>query len=155
MFANPRSPNLPDYTIFVQRVMGIPEAVLPYNSPFIGYALNRALNLVLMVPTVPGDDYTLAVYNCAGHIQLTITPDIVVDGVSYGYFEKLRQQFDLLKTVNGTVNASSDQGSSTSNTVSEALAELTIEDMGFMRTLWGRNYLGFNQDYGPTVWGLS
>lgn len=155
MFGHPTYPNLSDYIYFVQQIMGVPEQVLPYNSPYISYALHRAQHIVLSIPCIGGEDYTLAVYNCAGHIQLTITPDVVVDGVSYGYFDKLRVQFDLLKTVNGVVSASSDQGSATTNAVPDGLANLTIEDLGFMKTLWGRNYLGWAQSYGPTVWGLS
>ncbi len=155
-WANPNAPNLPDYTQFVQNVMGISTVYLPANSPFLGYALQRAQNIVLNVPTqLPGFEYTWAVYNCAGHIQLTITPDQVVDGVSYSYFTDQRKSHDLLLTVSGVVASSSDDGTSVSNAVPDALKELTIEDLGFMRTPWGRAYLSYAQDFGPTVWGLS
>ena len=154
-WTNPNAPNLADYTLFVAEVMGISTTVLPSNSPFLQYALNRAINLVLDIPTVAGSDYTIAVYNCAGHIQITITPDVMVNGVSYAYFDGLRKEFDLLKPVNGVVATSSDQGSSTTAAVPDGLKQLTIEDLGFMKTLWGRNYLQFQQSYGPSVWGLS
>ncbi len=153
-WANPNTPNLVDYTAFLRGHVGIPETVMPSDSPFISYALNRARNLVINVSTIVGSDYTWAVYNCASHIQLTITPDIVVNGVSRGWFDARRQECGLLKTVNGTVSSSSDQGSSTSNSVSEAMKELTIEDLGFMKTLFGRDYLTFNQSFGGP-WGLT
>jgi hypothetical protein len=159
VWANPNAPNLADYTLFVQFVMGVPMTppndVMPSNSPYLQYALNRARNLVIGVPTIAGSDYTLAVYNCAGHIQLTITPDVVVNGVSRNYFDGLRKEFDLLKTVNGVLAATSDQGTSFNYAVPEALQELTIEALGFMKTTWGRTYLSFNQDFGPNPWGLT
>lgn len=155
MWANPKSPNLPDYTLFVQNVMGIDIAYLPSNSPFLDYALTSALDIVQWVPTVSSRDYTFAVYNCAGHIQLKITPDQVVDGVQRQFFLGKRQEFRLLQQVNGTVNSSSDESTSVSNAVSWALTELTIQDLDFMRTPWGRWYLEYAQSYGPGIWGLS
>lgn len=155
MWANPNTPNLPDYISFVYGVMGVDPLYLPADSPFFGYALRRALNIVLLVPTVASDDYTLAVYNCAGHIQIKITPDQVVDGVQRQYFLGKRQEYQLLQPVSGVVTSSSDQATSVTNTNPEGLSNLTIQDLDFMKTLWGREYLAFMQDFGPTVWGLS
>src|SRR5208283_1095634 len=96
-WVTPNTPNLADYTTFVQNSMGISPTYLPTNSPWLSYALNQALNLVINVPTsLPGADYTLAVYNCAGHIQLKITPDAVVSGISYNFFANKRAEFGLL-----------------------------------------------------------
>lgn len=134
--------------------MGINVTYLPASSPFISYAFNRALNLVISVAS-GGFDYTWAVYNCAGHLQIYITPDQVVNGVSYNYFTNLRSSFDLMLPSFGVTSSSSDSGTSVSNAVPEALQQLTIEDLGFMRTSWGRTYLAYAQDYGPTVWGLT
>ncbi len=156
MWATPNVPNLADYTLFVQNVMGIPVTYLPSNSPFLGYAFNRAMDLVLNVPGgVRGLEYTLAVYNCAAHIQLTITPDQVVGGVAYHYFFDKRAEFLLLQPVTGVVASSSDEGTSVTNAVTDSLKQLSILDLGFMKTYWGRTYLEFAQDYGPSVWGLS
>lgn len=154
-WSNPNSPNLSDYLLFLRGNVGIQAAYLPDASPFIDYAFNRALNLVLNIPTsLPGVDYTLAVYNCAGHIQLCITPDQVVDGVSYGYFVEKRKEFDLLLPVVGLVSSSSDESTSVTNAVPDALRQLTISDLGFMRTPWGREFLAYEQDFGG-IWGLS
>ena len=155
-WANPNAPNLPDYVLFTQGVMGISTVYLPATSPFLGYAFIRAMQIVLNVPTsLAGIVYTLAVYNCAGHIQLTITPDQVVNGVSYTFFQDQRRSQDLLKTVQGVVASTSDQASSSAFATPDGLAQLTIEDLGFMRTVWGREYLAYAQSFGPTVWGLS
>jgi hypothetical protein len=154
-WANPDTPNLSDYTLFLQDAVGINVAYLPADSPFISYAFNRALGLVINLPGAnSGIMYTLAVYNCAAHIQLMITPDQVVDGVSYDFFKKKRNDFDLLHPVVGLVASSSDEGTSTTNAVPDALRQLTISDLGFMRTVWGREFMAFNQDFGE-LWGLS
>ena len=153
-WSNPTTPNLPDYTLFVQNVMGVSVVYLPATSPFLGYAFDRALNLVLQV-AAGGFDYTWAVYNCAGHIQIAITPDQVVSGVGYTYFQDMRKSLDILLPSFGVVSSSSDESTSTTLATPDALRNLTIEDLGFMRTPWGRTYLSYAQDYGPTIWGLS
>ncbi len=146
-WTDPSTPNLADYTTWLQNVVGIDPAYLPPSSPFIGYALNRAINLTLNVPTqLPGLEYTLAVYNCATHVQLKITPDQVVNGVSYDFFLKKRAEFTLLNPIFGVVSSSSDEGTSVTN---------AVPDLDFTRTPWGREFLAYQQDYGPSVWGLS
>lgn len=155
MFTNPTAPNLTDYTLFVQNVMGIAPGYLPADSPFLGYALQRAMDLVINVPAGNAAiEYVLAVYNCAGHIQLMITPDQIVNGVSQKFFVKQRDDQDLLKRSDGVVSASSDESTSTTLATPDALRQLTIQDLGFMKTVWGREYLSFNQDFGG-IWGLS
>ena len=156
MWATPNTPNLADYAIFLQNAVGIDPAYLPPGSPFLGYAFNRAMNLVINVPTkLPGIEYTLALYNCAAHIQLTITPDQVINGTPYTFFRDIRKDFDLMKPIVGLPLSTSDESTSTTNAVPDALRQLTISDLGFMRTLWGREYLSYQQDFGPTVWGLT
>jgi hypothetical protein len=155
VWANPNAPSLADYTLFVYDVAGVSPAYLPSSSPFLQYALNRALNIVLNIPSgLSGLEYTLAVYNCAFHIQLKITPDQVVNGVAYTYFLAKRQEFQLLQPVVGLVASSSDEGTSVTNAVPDALAQLTVTDLDFMKTHWGRDYLSFAQDFGG-IWGLS
>lgn len=139
---------MPDYTLFVSGVMDIDPLYLPPDSPFIGYALDRAIGLVISV--IGGIDYTLAVYNCAGHIQYQITPD----QVGRDYFRVKRQEFGLLKPSFGVVQSTSDQSTSASLAVPDALQQLTIGDLGFMKTPWGREYLSYQQDFGG-IWGLS
>jgi len=152
-WTNPNAPNLPDYILFVQDVMAISPLFLPADSPFLGYAFNRALGLVISMPC-GGIDYTLAVYNCAGHIQIVTTPDRAGRTQEAGSFTVMRQQFGLLKPSYGVVSSTYDNGTSTSLAVPDALAQLTIGDLGFMLTPWGRDYLSYAQDFGG-IWGLS
>lgn len=149
-WSNPNAPNLADFTLFVQSSMGIPTPVLPADSPWLGYAFNEAMNLVLYVPMVAGLDYTLAVYNCAGHILLRITPD----AAGQDYFETARNTFRILAPSSGVIASSSDQSTSNSFAVPEGFTKMTVGDLEFMRTPWGRSYLAYAQSFGD-VCGLT
>ena len=149
-WANPNTPNLPDYTLFVQDAMGISVLYLPSNSPFLQWTLDKALALVIQIPCASGADYTLAVYNCAGHLLL----ETAQDQPGRDYFNKTRCDLGLNKFAAGVVASTSDQSTSMSLATPDALKELTIGDLGFMRTLYGRAYLSFQQDFGG-LWGLS
>ena len=154
-WSNPDSPNLPDYALFVQNVMGIDPLYLPSTSPFLGYALDRAVALVvppgrLCRAPSGGVDYTLAVYNCAGHVQFKITPD----QTGRDFFLCERRKFDLLKPSYGVVTSTSDDGTSVTLATPDALRNLTLGDLDFIKTPWGRDYLAYAQDFGG-IWGLS
>ena len=151
-WATPNTPNLADYTLFVTQNMEISTVYLPSNSPFLSYAFNAAINTVLNIQTtLPGVVYTVAVYNCAGHIQLMITPD----QTGYTFFQDYRKNNNMLLPSFGVVQSSSDEATSVTNAVPDGLKNLTIQDLNFMLTPYGRTYLTFAQSFGPTVWGLS
>lgn len=148
-WANPNFPNLPDFILFGQDSMGIDPLYLPVNSPFYSYAFNRAMGLVNNV-IGGGIDYTLAVYNCAGHILLQITPD----QTGRDFFMNARKEYALMKPAVGVVASSSDNGTSESLAVPDSIRQLTLGDLQFMKTYWGRSYLEYNQDFGD-ICGLS
>lgn len=151
-WSNPNAPNLPDFVLFARNAMGVAPEYLPADSPFFGYAFNQALNLVLTGNgAIAGNDYTLAVYNCAGHILLRITPD----QSGRTFFAEQVKKYGLDKLSAGMVASASDTGTASTIAVPEALKELTLGDLNFMKTPWGRAYLSYAQDYGPSVWGLS
>jgi hypothetical protein len=155
MFATPNSPNLPDFLIFLGTVQ-IPAAALPANSPWPGYALNQAIALVPCYPGIPGIISTLAVYNCATHLVFLMTPD----QVGQTYFQTARSNdatsgYNLIAPSTGLVVASSDEGSSVTLTAPEWAKGLTIGQLGYMKTPWGREYLDYIQSAGPTIWGLT
>lgn len=127
-----------------------PPAVSTANSPWIAYALNRALNLVMQIPTIAGLDYTLAVYNCAGHILIGISPD----QASQSYFTDARKNFGMLEASSGVISSSSDQATSNSFAVPEVMTKMTVGDLYFFKTPWGREYLAFAQDFGAIA-GMS
>lgn len=154
-WSNPDSPNLPDYALFVANVMDINPLYLPATSPFLSYALDQAIALVVppgrpcLAPS-GGIGYTLAVYNCAGHIQIRITPD----QTDRDFFACKRREFDLLKPSYGVVTSTSDDGTSVTLATPDALRNLTLGDLDFIKTPWGRTYLAYAQDFGG-IWGLS
>ena len=149
-WANPNVPNLPDYILFVTDIMQISPLYLPADSPYLQWSLDRAQNLVLQTPC-GGTEYTVAVYNCAGHILLVMA----TDQAGREFFEETRKKLGMLKFAAGVVASTSDQSTSTSLAVPDALKQLTIGDLDFMRSQYGRNYMSYSQDYGPTIWGLS
>lgn len=148
-WSNPTSPNLADFVLFCQDVMDINPLFLPADSPFPGYALTQALELVIRMPR-GGIGYTLAVYNCAGHILLKIAPD----QPGRPFFTDARAGYGLLKPSVGVVASSSNNGTSTALAVPDALRQLTLGDLDFMKTPFGREFVAFNQDFGD-VFGLT
>ena len=153
-WTNPAAPNLADFTVFVETSMAIPVSALPANSPWIGYAFTQAMALVLQVPTVTPIEYVLAVYNCGGHLLLGMAPD----PAGQNYFAMARSGngvgFNLIGLTPGVVATASDQGTSGNLVVPDAFKNLTIGDLDFIKTPWGRRYLAYAQDFG-TIWGLS
>lgn len=120
------------------------------GSLFPEYALDRALNLVIQAPTIAGNDYTVACYNCAGHILLGILP--AQEGTPI--IPEVRKKLGFYSGNFGIVESAADQGTSDSLAVPDALKQLTIGDLQFTQSVWGRAYLAFNQDFG-SVFGLT
>ncbi|MHB8388159.1 MAG: hypothetical protein ACYDBH_01100 [Acidobacteriaceae bacterium] len=149
-YINPTAPNLQDFTTFLQTELAIPASVLPSDSPWIGYAFNRAMALTLQVQGVSPDDYVHVVYCCGAHIQLTITPD--QPGMTY--FADAQKSFGLSSPISGMVSGSADQGTSGNYAVPDAMKRLTFQDLQFSQTPWGRTWLGWGQDFG-SPWGIT
>jgi hypothetical protein len=123
-------------------------------SPWLGFAFNRAMALTLRVPTVQANDYVYVVYACATHVQLEITPD----QPGQSFFSSKQGNgpggFGLGTPTAGIVASASDQGTSTTFTVPEAMKRLSFQDLQFSKTPWGRTWLGWGQDFGSPV-GVS
>ena len=162
MFVTPNTPNVTDFTTFIETSVQIPTAALPTNSPWIGYAFNQAMAIANVPPsTIPGIVYTLAVYNGATHILFLITPD----QVGQTYFSDARSNlasenfpqggFSLNLPQVGTVTSTFDQGTGTTLTTPEWAKGLTIGQLGFMQTVWGRDFLSYLQSYGPNIVGVT
>lgn len=147
---NPSAPNIADFLLFIGNSMQIPTSALPANSPWPQYALNRALDLVLNIPTVNALEYVIACYMCAGHILLRITPD----QAGQTYFATARQSFGLLQFIPGAISTASDQGTSDSLVVPDQFKNLTVGDLNFLATPYGREYLSYAQDFGQ-ISGLA
>jgi hypothetical protein len=131
-----------------------PPVVDASGSPWIEFAFNRAMALTLRVPTTQANDYVHVVYSCATHIQLEITPDQpgqIFFGLKQGNGPG---GFALGTPTAGIVGSASDQGTSTTFTVPEAMKRLSFQDLQFSKTPWGRAWLGWGQDFGSPM-GVS
>ena len=157
-FVTPTTPNVTDYTTWLVGQGFLPQ-FLPAGSAWIEYALNQALIIVnrygqCVVGGMPNVAYTLAVYNCATHIQVKITPD----AKGQTFFQTMRGPapggFNMLGFLPGVVQASGDVSTNQTLLVPDAFKGLTFSDLNFMLTPWGREYLAYAQDYG-SLWGLS
>lgn len=151
-------PTLADFLTFIANVMGITTSALPSNSPYPGYAFAVAIATVnQFMQCIPGNIYALAVYNLAGDRLINFAQDTPPST----YFTQQRQAFGITNSINnprgfvgGVVSASSDESSSTTIAVTDAMKGLTIGDLQNLKTPWGQTYLGFAQGMG-TMWGLS
>lgn len=161
-FLWPDKPNIVDFLDFLRNSVQIPTAALPGTSPWPQYALTQAMGLVLQmgyhyyhhsIPQPVPIFYTLAVYNCATHILYTITPDVA--GQNFFTTARSNKGYNLVNPSTGLVAAASDESTSSTLSSPEWASKLTIGQLGFFKTPWGREYLSYNQSYGPSIWGLS
>jgi len=146
---------------------GISAIALPNNSQVLTDAYNQAVAEVNdQFAAVPGPTFQLMTYNLAAHYVVLWAPDQTdgngnVDvfypsppadspntGNNLGYFYWLRQSYGLSSFTAGMVSASSDESTSTTLEVPEALKNLTIGNLIMMRDPWGRQYLAWAQDAG-------
>ena len=173
-FVTPSTPNLVDFTTYIETSVQIPTAALPTNDPFIGYAFDIALATCISGPTwcgIPGSTtagpsalgvlYPLAVYNLGVATLFQITPD----QPGQTYFADARSSavsanfpsggFGLNQVSTGLVVSSSDEGTSATLVAPTWAANLTIGQLQLMKTYWGQSYLDYAQKYGPNIWGVT
>lgn len=153
-FLLPLQPNILDFWFFITNSVQIPVSALPLNSPWPQYALTQALLLVQRCPGA-GVLYTLACYNCATHLLYMIAGD----QLNSNYFRTARSSasegFGLIQPSTGLVVTTSDNGTSAGLAEPKWAPNLTVTQLGFMKTPWGREYLGFIQSYGPNIVAVS
>lgn len=156
-WANPYAPNLPDFVLFVRESMGIDPLLLPDGSFWFDVAFRTAVELCVSAGC-GGALYTLAVYNLGGHTLLRVAQDQPSTGPmdpGRTFFRTERDRYGLLLPSAGVVQASSDETTSDTLAVPDQVAQLTIGDLQYMKTPWGRAYLSFAGDFGPDVVGLT
>jgi hypothetical protein len=151
-------PTLAGYLLFIRNWMKITTGQLPDDSLYIPASFNFAKMMVNpKMAVVPSPDpsypnlYAIAVYNLAGDRLVNFAVD--QDGETV--FTDLRDKCNLAGFVSGIISSSSDETSSQSMVVAKAMETLTFFDLQTMKTPWGRAYMGFAQQMGPTDWGMS
>jgi len=160
-------PTLANFQTFITNVMQVPGSALdPATAPVVQWCYNFALDwcydLLATVPTVSSSGWSLyarAVYNLAADTLINWAqdegspPPVYRDGLPY--WQWLRAQFSVNAFVAGVVQSTGDEATSTGYLVPEAFKELTIQNLGNLKTPYGRAYLGIVQSWGPSVWGMS
>ena len=148
-FSSP--PNQADYTTFIRDVMGITTAQLPDNSPMIPITLSVAMEIVsLDLAAISSIIYPLAVYNLAGDRLINYTQD----QSGQNFFATTRASFNIAGFVAGVVSATSDETTSETILTPDFMKNLTMSDLQYLKTPYGRQYMAFAQDLG-TMWGIS
>lgn len=151
-------PTLAGFQDFITNVMGINSTVLPTSSVIIPAVYNLAINTVNQAlqcidnaNPAQATIYAFAVYNLAGDFLVNYAQD----QVGQTFFSDLRKSLGLNSAVLGIINSTSDVSTSQGMIVPEWASNLTFANLQSLKTPWGRNYLGFAQSYGSTIWGIS
>ena len=111
---------------------------------------NAIANVFDLIATLIPIDYTLAVYNWAADWLLNWSPD----QSGQVFFTTQRQNWNLQTPMTGLVEAASDESTSSSYAVSDAMRNMTIGSLNQFRSPFGRAYLAIAQSTG-TLWGLT
>jgi hypothetical protein len=121
-------------------------------SPYLQWALTMATDATLTPPPcMPPIMYVLAVYNYAMHKLLKIGQDLP----GQIFFTQQRTNFNLLSFKAGPISASADQATSQTFVTPDFLKGLTMGDLDLLLTPWGRDYLDYSQQYGPSIIGVN
>ena len=146
------NPTLAGFTAWVYTAVGIPSAALPTDSVWLEYAFNAAMEIVnITIQIASPSIYTLAVYNLAADNLLNWAQDTPPST----FFVTTREAMKLTSFVAGVVDGAGDQGTNANILNPDFLKELTMGNLQNLKTPYGRQYLAFAQDYGPSVWGLT
>jgi hypothetical protein len=153
---SPTIPNLEDYTTWIYVYMGVPEEVLPEDSPYIEYSFEFALEWVnLYIDIASPLVYTNAVYNFGGNMLCNIAQDNPnLPPPNNTYWQDLRTNLGINNFIPGFINAANDEDTSAALLVPLNLQNLTLADLQMLKTPWGRAYLAIAQSVG-SMWGLT
>ena len=149
-------PTIGGFISFIQNVMGIKPQYLPPGAPVIQAAFDVAMAVVnpsfALVPVGTAGDsiYSLAVYNLAGDNLINFAPD----QEGFTYFQDLRTSFGCNSFRAGVVQTGGDEGTQAAIIPPEWAQMLTMADLQYIKTPYGRQYMSFAQRFG-TLWGSS
>ena len=156
-------PSISGFWVFVRQIMGIKADVLPDDAYVVTFAFNLATMIVnpdlrLVTASFPPATtnnfpslYALCVYNLAGDRII----NLAIDTNGNDFFANLRKTFKINDFSAGVVSSTNDEGTGVSLEVLDVFKNLTIAQLEYLSTPWGRAYLGYAQSAGPTLWGIS
>ncbi len=95
--------------------------------------------------------WVLATYNLGMHTLIRIAQD--VSGQTF--FQDLRTSFKIGSFVAGVLTNANDENTGAQLLVPEAFKKLSLGNIDLLKTPYGREYLMYIQQYGPTIVGVS
>lgn len=145
-------PTFEGFVGFVRNVMKVPASVMPDDDPTLMYCYKAALELVpadsglYLLPMI----YTSTVYNCGGSLLINYAEDVPPST----YWEDMRETFEIGGAITGLMTSASDQGTSGTTVISDALSNLSLADLMMMKDPYGRKVIAVLMELGP-LWGLT
>lgn len=145
-------PTFEGFLGFVRGVMGVQDTAITDDSPTLRCCYDAALELVNVgmglcrLPTI----YTNTVYNAGASLLLNYANDTPPST----YFADARKKLKIGKLITGLMSSASDQGTSGSIVIGEAMSNLTLADLMMMQDPYGRQVIAVLMELGP-VWGYT
>jgi len=146
-------PSFADFVSFVRNDMGISTAVLPDDSTSLAVSFGKAGEFMpaYLACAEIMYSYTDALLNLGGAYLI----QSAVDVAGSSFFDDLRNAFKMTGAWrSGVITSSSDNASSASTAVGNAMQNLNLADLQLLQTPYGRTALAFLQEMG-TYWGIS
>jgi hypothetical protein len=130
-------PVMPGDAVAVAEVSPVAYDANP-SKPFVANSVDPGVNLVSVA------------------IQPNPGPAIVLAGaaMSSTYFYRARSTYGINRFAPGVVTSTGDQGTNVGLLNPKFMQNLTLADLQYMKTPWGRAYLSISQKFG-SLWGLS
>lgn len=153
MFAPP--PTAAGFTAFLTKTLpiakGTGEPVLP-SPDEQQTALCEALETVNdMICVAAPRQYVEAVYNLAADRAVYLADD----APNQTYFRDLRTSWRTGAVSVGVVSSGSNQATSMSQINPKTLQELTLAELQYLKSPYGRRYIEIAQAFGPALFGVS
>ena len=144
-------PTLDGFLAFAY-AQGVPNTVIVDDTnPYLIAAYNEAVEIVIQLLAVISPTlYTTAVYNLAMHVLV----ETAQDPTGQTFFTNLRQKLDLNGGIFGVVTTTSDESTSVSVEAPDFVKNLSLSDLDYLKTPWGRRYVEIAQRAGLS-WGLN
>ncbi|HFG9917837.1 TPA: hypothetical protein ACGHLE_004496 [Salmonella enterica subsp. enterica serovar Warragul] len=140
-------PELAGFILFIRNTMGVDADALADDDPAISLSWSMSLDWVnRQIACISPVLYSQAVYNLAASFLLNFGPEVA--------FGPVREKLGINNFTAGVISASSDESTSQTRVVSDALKNLSLADLQQLKDPYGRWYLAIAQQYGD-LWGLT
>jgi hypothetical protein len=145
-------PTFAGFVGFVRNTMRVPDSVISDDDLTLHYCYKAALEFVpgdqglYLIPTI----YTSTVYNCGGSLLLNYAEDVPPST----FWEDTRGVMGIGGAITGLMTSASDQGTSGSTVIGEAMSNLSLADLMMLKDPYGRRVIAVLMEMG-SIWGLT